>query len=37
MWILLGMAGLDENDWTPQYRYWLRPQKMDDGGQNLVE
>ncbi len=37
MWILLGMAGLGENDWTPQYKYWLRPQKMDDGGQNLVE
>ncbi len=37
MWILLGMAGLGENDWTPQYKYWQRPQQMDDGGQNLVE
>lgn len=37
MWILLGMAGLGDNDWTPQYRYWQRPQQMDDGGQNLLE
>ena len=37
MWILLGMAGLGENDWTPQFKYWQRPQQMDDGGQNLVE
>jgi len=37
MWELLGMAGLGESDWTPQYKYWLRPQKMDDGGQNLIE
>ena len=37
MWILLGMAGRGEKDWTPQYRYWLGPQQMDDGGQNLAE
>lgn len=37
MWVLLGMAGLGENAWTPQYKYWLRPQEMDDGGQNLIE
>jgi predicted dithiol-disulfide oxidoreductase (DUF899 family) len=37
MWILLGMAGLGEIDWTPQYKYWLRPRQMDDGGQNLLE
>ncbi len=37
MWILLGMAGLGEQQWTPQYKYWLRPQQMDDGGQNLLE
>lgn len=37
MWDLLGLAGLSEADWTPQYRYWQRPQKMDDGGQNLNE
>ena len=37
MWILLGMAGLGEQEWTPQYKYWLRPQQMDDGCQNLLE
>ncbi len=37
MWILLGMAGLGEQQWTPQYKYWLRPQQMDDGCQNLLE
>jgi len=35
IWNLLGMAGLDDADWTPQYNYWHRPQKMDDGGANL--
>ena len=37
MWSLLGLAGLDAETWTPQFRYWTRPQQMDDGGQNLVE
>ena len=37
IWNLLGMAGLGAADWTPQYRYWRRPEKMDDGGENLVE
>ena len=37
MWILLGMAGLGEMQWTPQYKYWLRPEQMDDGGENLVD
>ena len=37
LWNLLGLAGLDEKDWTPQFRYWTRPGKMDDGGQNLME
>ena len=36
-WGLLGLAGLGEADWTPQYRYWQRPDQMDDGGQNLVD
>ena len=35
MWSLLGLAGLGEDDWTPQYVYWKRPEKMDDGGANL--
>ncbi len=37
IWNFLGMAGLGEEDWTPQFRYWTRPRKMDDGGQNLLE
>lgn len=37
MWSLLGLAGLGESTWTPQYRYWQRPEVMDDGGVNLIE
>ena len=37
MWSLLGLAGLDEAGWTPQYKYWVRPEQMDDGGENLIE
>lgn len=37
IWNLLGMAGFDAGNWTPQYNYWQRPQKMDDGGENLLE
>jgi predicted dithiol-disulfide oxidoreductase (DUF899 family) len=36
-WHLLGLAGLDTEDWTPQYNYWKRPQQMEDGGENLVD
>ena len=35
-WSLAGLAGLGEKDWTPQYAYWLRPEKLDDGGANLL-
>jgi hypothetical protein len=31
------MAGLSAADWTPQYNYWRRPRKMDDGGANLID
>lgn len=37
MWSLLGLAGLSEADWTPQYNYWRRPEKLDDGGENIIE
>jgi predicted dithiol-disulfide oxidoreductase (DUF899 family) len=37
IWPLLGMAGLSDGDWTPQYKYWSRPQEMDDGGENLPD
>jgi predicted dithiol-disulfide oxidoreductase (DUF899 family) len=37
VWNLLAMAGRSEADWTPQYRYWSRPEVMDDGGDNLID
>ena len=37
MWSLLGLAGMSAADWTPQYSYWKRPQKLDDGGENLLD
>ena len=37
IWNLLGMAGRGAGDWTPQYNYWRRPQKLDDGGENLID
>ena len=35
IWHLLALGGVGVDDWTPQFHYWRRPQKMDDGGQNL--
>jgi predicted dithiol-disulfide oxidoreductase (DUF899 family) len=37
IWNLLGMAGFNDANWTPQYDYWQRPEKMDDGGANLPD
>jgi hypothetical protein len=37
IWHILSLAGVGEQDWTPQYSYWKRPQKMDDGGLKIVE
>ena len=34
---LLALAGIGEENWTPQYRYWQKPEKMDDGGNNVVD
>ncbi len=36
MWGLLGLAGMGEEEWTPQYNYWKRPMKLDDGGLNVL-
>lgn len=33
LWPLLGLAGLDE--FTPQYRYWRRPEQLEDGGESI--
>lgn len=35
VWHFLALAGLGEPDWTPQYHYWGRPEKLDDGGENI--
>lgn len=35
LWPLLGMAGMDGGDWTPQFHYWTRPERLDDGGENV--
>lgn len=35
-WNLLAMAGIGFDDWTPQYAYWTRPEKMDDGGKDVL-
>ena len=37
MWSLLGMAGLNKTNWTPQFSYWQRPKSLDDGGKNIIE
>lgn len=36
MWSLLGLAGLSEADWTPQYNYWKQPAVLEDGGENYT-
>jgi predicted dithiol-disulfide oxidoreductase (DUF899 family) len=37
IWHVLSLAGIGEDEWTPQYSYWKRPESgvMEDGGQNL--
>ena len=35
MWHFLSLAGIPSSDWTPQFRYWQRPTKLDDGGENV--
>ncbi len=35
MWHFLSLAGIQSTDWTPQFRYWQLPEKLDDGGENL--
>ena len=35
IWNLLALAGLGEAEFTPQFSYWQRPARLDDGGENL--
>ena len=37
MWHFLSLAGIPSTDWTPQFRYWQRPSKLDDGGENVCD
>ena len=37
LWSLLGLAGIGEDEWTPQFSYWSRPAELDDGGANLID
>ena len=37
MWNLLALAGMGADSWTPQFSYWKRPSRLDDGGLNVLE
>jgi predicted dithiol-disulfide oxidoreductase (DUF899 family) len=37
LWNFIGLAGLDESGFTPQFNYWKRPASLDDGGVNILE
>jgi predicted dithiol-disulfide oxidoreductase (DUF899 family) len=38
IWPILGLAGRGtEGDWTPQFAYWSRPRKLEDGGQDIQD
>ncbi|MDP6418515.1 MAG: DUF899 family protein [Candidatus Krumholzibacteria bacterium] len=37
LWNLLALAGQGTEEFTPQFSYWKRPEKMDDGGANLPD
>ena len=36
LWPMLSLLGMGEKDFTPQYAYWKRPQKLDDGGLKVL-
>ena len=36
LWGLLGLAGLGEEDWTPQYSYGSCPETLEDGGSDVL-
>ena len=37
IWHILSLGGIGEDAWTPQYNYWRRPQKLEDGGLKILE
>lgn len=36
-WTLLGLAGIDESTWIPQFRYWQPSGSLLDGGERFNE
>ena len=36
IWSVVSLAGFDEESWVPQYNYWQRPAKLDDGGNQVL-
>lgn len=36
LWHIMGLSGIDLDEWTPQYNYWLRPDQLEDGGENVL-
>lgn len=36
LWDLLGLMGIGEDQFTPQFNYWQRPEQLDDGGENVL-
>ena len=37
IWHILSLGGIGEEEWHPQYSYWKRPAKLDDGGLKIIE
>jgi len=37
VWHFLALAGIAADAWTPQFGYWRRPQRLDDGGKDVRE
>jgi predicted dithiol-disulfide oxidoreductase (DUF899 family) len=37
VWHFLALAGVEQADWTPRFHYWRRPEKLDDGGEEILE
>ena len=35
LWHFLALAGVGAGDWSAQFHYWSRPEKLDDGGENV--
>jgi len=35
LWHVLSLAGIGDDSWIPQYAYWRRPGKMEDGGEGV--